>query len=328
MSVLRRVLDSRIRKTTATFSRKKTRALATEVSDINGMEKTHALRENENGVSDRGSKNEESRRRHPASPKIVPLVECVNALSLEDFINRYIPLRIRDFTISVPCRTPAVNGQELYETYSLEIHSSTSISKTDLESCFLLVKLTSSEMYKHSTTGWSPAKKKNEMKLLDMRYMLLVRNTTPTTCPPATESVSLIHMDEKSQTPETGRRELGGFLSFMVTYEDEIEVLYCYEIHLAPELQHRGLGKILLGYYEEIGRNIGLQKTMLTVFKANGSAIRFYERLGYAEDEFSPKPMKLRNGHTREYDYMILSKDIASTQTTMKNDKNDIGVVW
>ncbi|KLJ12240.1 hypothetical protein EMPG_12697 [Blastomyces silverae] len=335
MSVLRRVRDGRIAKPTTAFSTKKKHALATETLERNGMEKI--LKENENGVSDRGSKEVELRRRKQASYEPKPLakrpqlVESVNALPLEEFMNRYIPPRIRDFSISVPCKTPTITDQERYDTYTIEIHSSSSIPKTDLESCFLLVKLTSSEMYKHSTTGWSPVKKKNEMKLLDMRYMLLVRSTTPGSPqpPPPTTTKSECHkiLDKRARTPQTGGRELGGFLSFMVTYEDEIEVLYCYEIHLAPELQHRGLGKMLLGYYEEIGRNIGLQKTMLTVFKANGPAIRFYERLGYGEDEFSPKPMKLRNGHIREYDYMILSKVIDNTQAT-KHDTNNIDVVW
>ncbi|PGH10341.1 hypothetical protein GX51_00098 [Blastomyces parvus] len=333
MSVLRRVREGRIAKPTTAFSTNKKHVLAAEALETNGMEKI--MNENENGVSDRGSKKPVPRRRKQASYEPKPpakrpqLVETVNALPLEEFINCYIPPRIRDFTISVPCKTPTITDQGRYDTYSIEIHSSSSIPKTDLESCFLLVKLTSSEMYKHSTTGWSPVKKKNEMKLLDMRYMLLVRSTTPSSPQPPTptESDCQKNSDKRARTPQTGGRELGGFLSFMVTYEDDIEVLYCYEIHLAPELQHRGVGKMLLGYYEEIGRNIGLQKTMLTVFKANGPAIRFYERLGYGEDEFSPKPMKLRNGHTREYDYMILSKAIDNTQTT-KYDTNNIDAVW
>ncbi|OAX84176.1 hypothetical protein ACJ72_01451 [Emergomyces africanus] len=290
------------------------------------------LTENENGISDRSSNmGVETQRRNPVpietkrSSKGPRLVESVNALPLEEFINRYIPPRIREVSISVPAQTSTIFDQGRYGNYSIEIHSSSSIPKKDLESCFLLVKLTSSEMYKHSTTGWSPVKKKNEMKLLDMRYMLLVRSTSHTTAG-TTELEPQKSPDKENLNPETGERELGGFLSFMVTYEDEIEVLYCYEIHLATELQHRGLGKILLGYFEEIGRNIGLRKAMLTVFKANGLAIRFYERLGYEEDEFSPKPMKLRNGNIREYDYMILSKNLPRTQAA-KYDTNQLDVV-
>ncbi|OJD19927.1 hypothetical protein AJ78_00121 [Emergomyces pasteurianus Ep9510] len=330
MAALRKVRDGRITKTSTAFTTRRRHSLATEALEKNGTEKI--LAQNENGVSDRSSMLVESPVTKPElnetnrSAKKPQLVETVNALPLEEFINRYVPPRIEDFLISVPSQISTIFDHGQYGTYSIEIHSSSSIPKTDLESCFLLVKLTSSEMYKHSTTGWSPAKKKNEMKLLDMRYLLLVRSTSPNIADD-TKSEPQNTPDKKKLRHEPGRRELGGFLSFMVTYEDEIEVLYCYEIHLAPELQHRGLGKILLGYYEEIGRNIGLHKVMLTVFKANESAIRFYERLGYKEDEFSPKPMKLRNGHIREYDYMILSKALASTQTTTQ-DPNHLDVVW
>lgn len=64
MSVLRKVRDSRITKTT-TSSTKRRRGLTTEVSERNGMEK--ALKENENGVSDRGSMEVESQQGKPMS---------------------------------------------------------------------------------------------------------------------------------------------------------------------------------------------------------------------------------------------------------------------
>lgn len=94
----------------------------------------------------------------------------------------------------------------------------------------------------------------------------------------------------------------------MTTYEDGKEVLYCYEIHIQPSLQGRGVGRQLMNLYEETARRIGLEKTMLTVFRANESALAFYERLGYEIDEYSPGPRRLRNGTVKEPDYLILSK--------------------
>ena len=52
----------------------------------------------------------------------------------------------------------------------------------------------------------------------------------------------------------------------------------------------------------------GTAKLMLTCFTSNERAISFYERLGYSEDEFSPKPKLLRNGTKVVEDYVILSK--------------------
>lgn len=52
------------------------------------------------------------------------------------------------------------------------------------------------------------------------------------------------------------------------------------------------------------------EKVMLTCFTSNVRGIKFYERLGYEKDEFSPPPRVLRNGTKVEVDYVILSKDV------------------
>jgi len=62
---------------------------------------------------------------------------------------------------------------------------------------------------------------------------------------------------------------------------------------------------------EGIGRNVGVSKVMLTVFKANAAAVGWYARLGYREDEFSPAARRLRNGTVKEPTYLILSKSLA-----------------
>ncbi len=100
------------------------------------------------------------------------------------------------------------------------------------------------------------------------------------------------------------------FLSFMLTYEDGHEVIYCYEIHLCSSLRGCGLGGHLMRVMEAVGVEVGVEKAMLTVFVSNGGAIRFYAGLGYEEDEFSPKPRTLRNGVTKMADYVILSKGL------------------
>lgn len=62
---------------------------------------------------------------------------------------------------------------------------------------------------------------------------------------------------------------------------------------------------------ESIGEKIPhTQKTMLTCFVSNERGVKFYERLGYEKDEFSPPPKILRNGTKVEADYVILSKSI------------------
>ncbi|CAG8228516.1 unnamed protein product [Penicillium salamii] len=192
--------------------------------------------------------------------KALPLVERTNALSAADFISKYASSEV--------------------DTNAVEIYSSATISSTDLEACLDLVEETSSAAYA-SSSGWSRTKKRKEMKLPDMKYMIV-----------------------------RGSGRVNGFLSFMVTYEDGKEVVYCYEIHLAGDMRGRGLGGMLMGRMEGVGRAVGVEKAMLTVFKSNGVANRFYERLGYGVDEYSPGPRRLRNGTVKEPDYLILSKGL------------------
>ena len=94
----------------------------------------------------------------------------------------------------------------------------------------------------------------------------------------------------------------------MLTYEDGREVVYLYELHLGEKLRGDGLGTRLMQLVEGAGRNAGMEKAMLTVYKANEGARKFYGKLGYTVDEFSPEPKRLRSGVVKECDYEILSK--------------------
>jgi hypothetical protein len=65
-------------------------------------------------------------------------------------------------------------------------------------------------------------------------------------------------------------------------------------------------------HLEIIGSKIpDTAKTMLTCFASNQRGVGFYEKLGYAKDEYSPPPRILRNGVKVESEYVILSKAIS-----------------
>lgn len=279
----------------------------------------------------------------------LPLVERTNALDIQTFISRYID----SSRLDVDCPLPAYQVQApSTQKEQIQIYSASTIPSLDFEGCFSLIEETSSEDYKASSIGWSPTKKRKEMRLPDMRYMVL---RGPARSPPITQRKGSFKKKKKTvaNSPPFIRSGIGGgsdgdrdgennssshgsregsesadspvtvvataksssphtevlaFLSFMTTYEDGKEVLYCYEIHIHPSLQGLGIGRHLMSLFEETGRRIGLEKAMLTVFTANSAAIAFYERLGYGVDEFSPVPRQLRNGTVIEPDYKILSK--------------------
>ncbi|KAJ5333575.1 uncharacterized protein N7506_007358 [Penicillium brevicompactum] len=195
----------------------------------------------------------------------LPLVERTNALSIEEFKSQYAPS----------------DEKSNSEDTAVDIYSAATISTSDLEACLDLVEQTSGEAYSASSSGWSRPKKRKEMKLPDMKY-LIVRGTS---------------------ADEPSGREVSGFLSFMVTYEDGKEVVYCYEIHLSPRARGRGIGKMLMERMEGVwsGCRVG---------ESNAVATRFYERLGYGVDEYSPGPRRLRNGTVKDPDYLILSKGL------------------
>ena len=225
------------------------------------------------------------------------LVESVNRLSPKEFFDRYLPPDIIDRILPDPDPDPL----------QLKIHleganSFTCIASKLLDKCLRLIEITSADDYRHSDIKWSLAKKKKEMNLPDMKYLILARDSSEAT---------------------NGEREAAvvGFVSFMITYEDGHEVIYCYEIHLDEAYQGLGIGKRLMAVVEVIGKEVGVEKAMLTVFKANQRAVKMYQDLGYVEDEFSPGPRKLRNGTVKEPSYVILSKQLQSSRRRKRGEQ-------
>ncbi|KAJ5731279.1 uncharacterized protein N7483_005787 [Penicillium malachiteum] len=266
--------------------------------------------------------------------KKLPLVERTNALNITEFISTYISPRILSTESNTPPPDLGDESGSLKTDHgldipnhntSLDVYSASTISPTDLEACLDLIELTSGEAYAASGIGWSRPKKRKEMQLPDMKYLILRgvagRSAVGTDAERGDGPVEDIVKsrsgddDHKNETDEeiggaTERSNGGvlGFLSFMVTYEDGKEVIYCYEIHLSSAVRGQGLGALLMSRMDEIGKLVGLEKAMLTVFRSNVAACTFYEKLGYEVDECSPRPRKLRNGTIKEYDYLILSK--------------------
>ncbi|SLM38504.1 gnat family acetyltransferase [Lasallia pustulata] len=207
----------------------------------------------------------------------LPRVEAANALPLLTFTSQFLPTSLPSLQFE--------HAQTL-ASYHITLESSSTLTSTDFTACFGLIATTSASAYSGSSIGWSPAKKSKEMRLPDLRYLIVKSGAS------------------------TAADKVEAFLSFMITYEDGHEVVYCYEIHLSGDLQGCGLGRHLMGIMEELGRKVGVEKAMLTVFLENEGALRFYERLGYVEDEYSPRPRKLRNGVVKKPDYIILSKQL------------------
>lgn len=83
--------------------------------------------------------------------------------------------------------------------------------------------------------------------------------------------------------------ELCGFIHFRFLYEDDKLLVYIYEIQLLEKYRKKNLGNRLMKYLTLITIKFNFQDIRLTVFKANNSAICFYNHLGFKKDETSPE---------------------------------------
>ena len=213
-------------------------------------------------------------------PQSLKRVEAANALPFTTYRTRFFPSPLDPVTI--PSIPPL--------SYEIRLEAWSSLTSDEFSACFNLIASTSADAYAASSVGWSPAKKRKEMQLPDLRYLLVLAPS------------------------EDNNKKVEGFVSFMLTYEDGHEVVYCYEIHLSDRMRARGIGRHLVQLVEEAGIMAGMEKSMLTVFVENEAARRFYDRLGYRVDDYSPGPRKLRNGTIKEPTYLILSKTLVNAE--------------
>ena len=51
-----------------------------------------------------------------------------------------------------------------------------------------------------------------------------------------------------------------------------------------------------------------VEKVMLTCFLSNAHGLKFYEKMGFSKDAFSPGDRRLRGGKVLTPDYVILSR--------------------
>lgn len=261
-------------------------------------------------------------------PKPTPYIESVNALEPKDFWSKYcrdIPIAINphyDLKSQVHSQvlSELTSSPRKHDTPSSEMflvfRAAAQLSQLELDVCFNLIAQTSQADYEASSMGWHPAKKRKEMRLPDMKYFLLLA-IPGNESSQAAETVKSNSFEGSSGRGNDLREphdfEIKGFVSLMPTYEDGQRVLYIYEIHLQPSLQGSGLGTVLMNIAESVGKNVGkLEKMMLTVFRSNERARKFYERLEWSVDGSSPEWVELRNGRRRECDYQIWSKSLGT----------------
>jgi N-alpha-acetyltransferase 40 len=216
-----------------------------------------------------------------------------NSLDPNTFTRTHIPDDKHTFTTT----------KDGKRAYTCTFRRTQDLSAREKEACFQIVKETSQADYSsHAEEGWDEDHKKAEMSESDMRF-ILVR-----------EVLHAKDKESRSDTPTTNLEDVDdtilGFTSFKLELDPDnaIPQVYIYEIHLKPSARGLGLGKHLMYLNECMARNVGLKKSILTVFTCNEDAEKMYRWMGYVEDECCPKTRKLRGGKVVRPKFLILSK--------------------
>ncbi|CAO3637570.1 unnamed protein product [Cunninghamella echinulata] len=134
----------------------------------------------------------------------------------------------------------------------------------------------------------------------------------------ASEARYLIAKSNDDKTENDDDKYLG-YLMFQMVQEETMEeddrmadVAYCYELQLTEQARNQGLGEYLMNLLMDIGNYWKLEKVMLTVFKDNKGAFRFYtKKMGFKLDEISPGAC-LPPRKAKQFDYEILSKPLSN----------------
>ncbi|ODQ79678.1 hypothetical protein BABINDRAFT_161396 [Babjeviella inositovora NRRL Y-12698] len=115
-------------------------------------------------------------------------------------------------------------------------------------------------------------------------------------------------------TPPTDPDQIACFLSFLITYESGVKVLYLYEVHVLQQFQGKRLGaRLLAGLHQlatDLQQNGGALYnpvgTALTVFSDNTKAFAWYKKEKYILSPGSPQDKRLRSGKLRKPEYYIM----------------------
>ncbi|KAF1318274.1 N-alpha-acetyltransferase 40, partial [Globisporangium splendens] len=192
---------------------------------------------------------------------------------------------VADVLVDFPSFTSfARNGVDAWIT---NVHASQLDDATKSE-IVALFEANMRQQYEASDWGYDAAAKRQELFEPEARYLIAYDNET---------------------SDSDGKEAIAGFVHFRFVDDDDVEVLYVYEIQVAARMQCKGLGKFLMQILLLVARRQRMKLVVLTVFKANASAMAFYrDKMGFAVDETSPSA----SGDSSA-SYEILSKVVDPT---------------
>ncbi|GJN91689.1 hypothetical protein Rhopal_004712-T1 [Rhodotorula paludigena] len=180
----------------------------------------------------------------------------------------------------------------------LEVHTSKTLAPATTNWIWELFERNMRSLYEATEEGYDAKEKRDELFHRDSRFLVLYPG--PAADGAADPATPLGYCIFRFDTEETASED-----------EDELcDVAYSYELQVDESARGRGVGRVLMEALERLATTFKMDKTMLTVFKANTSAILFYEKLGYREDEIDPGCFGVE-----DVEYWIMSKACSKTMS-------------
>lgn len=196
--------------------------------------------------------------------------------------------------------------------FHLKVATRSELSDSQLEAVYQLLRANMKPYYDQSKSQWNDESKRAELTHENARFLIVLTR----------------HCDAASggQIDEGGRdvsqafsgEQLAAFAHIRFeTEEQKIAVTYIYELQVVSAFRGCGIGSWLLDCAQTINRHLHLNRLLLTVFKFNVDAIRFYQKAGFQLDETNPAPAEDSN-----FDYLIFGRAESAAKTKSQRKPN------
>jgi len=155
-----------------------------------------------------------------------------------------------------------------YEKNSIQVsvscHHVSALDTATMDWIFDLTKRNMETLYETSDWGWKDKEKKEELSEESAWY--------------------LVGKDQDGNNV--------AFVHFRFDLEDDVEVLYLYEIQMEKQIRRKGLGRFLVTALTLMAKKYEMEKVLCTVFQHNHDSMKFFkETCRFEVDETSPDAM-------------------------------------
>lgn len=198
-------------------------------------------------------------------------------------------------------------------TLCLELCFASALAPAERVSLFTIFERNMRQTYEANPTsatvvgpgGWDPAGKQRELFHPKSRYLVVYDNhhvhlhAERCTRPSSPIAFAMFRFDVEPchakdpvnadrRSPAVRNAHFRTATDAPAPQHKTVEVLYLYELQVAPQARSVGLGTTLIELLVDLAIHTRMRKICLTTFSNNTAALRLYQRLGWTKDRISP----------------------------------------